>query len=271
MSPLDEHGRALSSGGDSRHTQQEKAEELADKVVSDFTSDRVGRPSVVADILKGDKPLMDAITSSLADALSRETEDTDEFEEAPHPEDFADDMFDAGESPSAMAAEQPAASKPQRLAVPGTVTPDGGFVAQHPVKAKETAPITMSGDQEMPELPREEPDDIPSAANVPSANRPTYRATGIPEPLMPNVPVSSSRAPSFPVAGLGAMRETAVTPAERLQAASGPTSLEETIKEMLKPLLMQWLDENMPRIVNEALREEIAASGFLPRTREARR
>ena len=78
------------------------------------------------------------------------------------------------------------------------------------------------------------------------------------------------RAMPRPVAGLSPARELTV-PAERLQPLAGAHSLEDTIKEMLKPLLIQWLDENMPRIVNEALREEIAANGLLPKARGARR
>src|SRR6478672_6938602 len=34
-------------------------------------------------------------------------------------------------------------------------------------------------------------------------------------------------------------------------------SLEDSVKEMLRPLLRQWLDENMPRVLTAALREEL--------------
>jgi cell pole-organizing protein PopZ len=34
-------------------------------------------------------------------------------------------------------------------------------------------------------------------------------------------------------------------------------SLEDSVKEMLRPLLKQWLDENMPRVLTAALREEL--------------
>jgi cell pole-organizing protein PopZ len=248
----------------------DKAEELADRAVSDFTTDRLSAPAVVADILKGDKPLMDAITNSLANALSRETEEPDEFEEAPHPEDFAEDMFDSGKASSipTPAPEPAVAAKPQRPAMPGITKLDGGFIAQQPVSAKVTQ--LPAADQEMPELPRDEVDDILAAADAQSTDRADYRPTRIAEPAMPNVPVAPSRGAMRPAAGAGTVLEQ--VPAERLHPTGGPKSLEDTIKEMLKPLLMQWLDENMPRIVNEALREEIAANGLLPpRAREVRR
>jgi len=44
---------------------------------------------------------------------------------------------------------------------------------------------------------------------------------------------------------------------------AGPVSsksLEDSVKEMLRPLLKQWLDENMPRVLTDALREELENS-----------
>ncbi|HKJ62265.1 MAG TPA: DUF2497 domain-containing protein, partial [Hyphomicrobiales bacterium] len=36
-----------------------------------------------------------------------------------------------------------------------------------------------------------------------------------------------------------------------------PASVEGGIKEMIKPLIIQWLNDNLPRIVEEAVREEL--------------
>lgn len=44
---------------------------------------------------------------------------------------------------------------------------------------------------------------------------------------------------------------------------AGPVSsksLEDSVKEMLRPMLKQWLDENMPRVLTAALREELENS-----------
>jgi cell pole-organizing protein PopZ len=35
---------------------------------------------------------------------------------------------------------------------------------------------------------------------------------------------------------------------------------------MLQPLLAQWLNEHMPRILDKAIRDEIATRGLLPKT-----
>jgi cell pole-organizing protein PopZ len=37
-----------------------------------------------------------------------------------------------------------------------------------------------------------------------------------------------------------------------------PDGIEESIKEMIKPLIMQWLNDNLARIVEQAVREELA-------------
>ena len=42
-------------------------------------------------------------------------------------------------------------------------------------------------------------------------------------------------------------------------------SLEDSVKEMLRPLLKQWLDENMPRVLTAALREELENSDYQQR------
>ncbi len=47
----------------------------------------------------------------------------------------------------------------------------------------------------------------------------------------------------------------------------GPVrTLEDTVSELLRPMLRQWLDENMPRIVEKALKIEVADRAFPPKT-----
>lgn len=40
-------------------------------------------------------------------------------------------------------------------------------------------------------------------------------------------------------------------------ASSGAKSFEDSVKDMLRPMLRQWLDDNMPRILESAMREEL--------------
>ena len=43
----------------------------------------------------------------------------------------------------------------------------------------------------------------------------------------------------------------------RSHAYASSKTLEDSVKEMLRPMLRQWLDENMSRVLTAALREEL--------------
>ncbi len=55
-------------------------------------------------------------------------------------------------------------------------------------------------------------------------------------------------------------------PAQPVIPAQASGALESAVREMLRPLLVQWLNENMPRILENAIREEIAMRGLGPKT-----
>ncbi len=57
-----------------------------------------------------------------------------------------------------------------------------------------------------------------------------------------------------------------VGPAQAPFSAQASRTLEDAVREMLRPLLVQWLNENMPRILENAIREEIAVRGLLPKS-----
>jgi cell pole-organizing protein PopZ len=37
----------------------------------------------------------------------------------------------------------------------------------------------------------------------------------------------------------------------------GAKSLEDGFKELLRPMILQWLDENMPRLLDDAVQQEV--------------
>ena len=58
---------------------------------------------------------------------------------------------------------------------------------------------------------------------------------------------------------LEAVEEAPEAPEEAPEAAAGPgQSLEDCIKEMLRPMLREWLDDNMERIV----KDEVASGSY---------
>ncbi len=245
-----------------------RAEQLAAQAVADFASDRLsalsGQP-VVTDILKGDQPLMDEITSTLADALSKTSDESEEFEDAAPPlEDFADEGF----APDLSAQDEAQKSAGPENLMPRHFGLDGGFVASQHV-ATSSQPASRMADQETPELPREEMDYFGPAPGSDFPDSPlAYGSTGSSResPNMPQMSTPAPRMAARPGPSVGGTMSL-----ERLQPAGHVKTLEDTVREMLKPLLVQWLNENMPRIINDALREEIASSGLVPRLDNERR
>ena len=53
---------------------------------------------------------------------------------------------------------------------------------------------------------------------------------------------------------------TASEPEEMPSRSQTDKTLEDSVKELLRPMLQQWLDENMPRLVEAAMREQVATS-----------
>jgi cell pole-organizing protein PopZ len=58
--------------------------------------------------------------------------------------------------------------------------------------------------------------------------------------------------------------QSTLPPAEAAAADDGGPELDGAAAELLRPMLRQWLAENMPRIVEAALRSEITKGGKGP-------
>ena len=68
---------------------------------------------------------------------------------------------------------------------------------------------------------------------------------------------ATSEAAAASFARLGAMPRDRSREGELLMGA-GDRTLEEIVRETLRPLLQAWLDEHLPTIVERLVREEIA-------------
>jgi hypothetical protein len=88
-------------------------------------------------------------------------------------------------------------------------------------------------------------------------------------------PVTASPQPAKPVRNESPARAAQEKPpvkaaspreAEPIRPAAPRSPLEDAVRDMLQPLLAQWLNEHMPRILDKAIREEIATRGLLPKT-----
>jgi cell pole-organizing protein PopZ len=81
-----------------------------------------------------------------------------------------------------------------------------------------------------------------------------------------HAPAASEEMPAqpSPAAMQAVVQAQALVPAQAPAVTLPIRSLEDAVREMLRPLLVQWLNENMPRILENAIREEIAARGLIP-------
>lgn len=93
----------------------------------------------------------------------------------------------------------------------------------------------------------------PHAAEAPAEDKMAAPAQVKPVAVQP-API----AVAVPVAVQPVVSAVAVEPA----APSAGRTLEDAVRDMLRPLLVQWLNENMPRILESAIREEVATRGL---------
>jgi cell pole-organizing protein PopZ len=74
---------------------------------------------------------------------------------------------------------------------------------------------------------------------------------------VPRAPAVANNAPAVQAQFIG--------PVAAASDSQTARTLEDAVREMLRPLLVQWLNEHMPRILENAIREEIAARGIFPK------
>jgi len=219
-----------------------KAEDLAKATVSDFATGKLGAPAV-AGALHADRPFMDQISDSLENALARaeamdddafDAEESgadrlahDEFSDVPPPPDaeFAPfDKTDEEDSPAPVSGEGPLGA-PAAASMSDAAAAGLDLAAAHPdALFGDTAPSR--------EAPR--PD------QAPAEKAPAWR----------------DRGPAIASGGALVKQDAPAMGGNAL-----PDGIEESIKEMIKPLIMQWLNDNLARIVEQAVREELADRG----------
>ena len=71
-----------------------------------------------------------------------------------------------------------------------------------------------------------------------------------PEPLAPEAPLVGDPAAAAAAAAFGRLSSSILMPAD------GRT-LEDVVRELLRPLLKQWLDDNLPGIVQQTVQAEV--------------
>jgi uncharacterized protein len=114
-----------------------------------------------------------------------------------------------------------------------------------------------------------------NGAAIVIAAEPELKTEPVPVVLMASVPVeiappeliapvlviaAAAAGPDALAPEMVAVAPATVAPSTEL-VPQAPASFEDAISAMLRPMLRDWLDDNMPRMVEKALKEEIAGSG----------
>jgi cell pole-organizing protein PopZ len=102
------------------------------------------------------------------------------------------------------------------------------------------------------------------AAPVPAAqDKEPAPAAKLPEATPAKSPTLAAEPKAVPVQPAPAARSAAPTPTPTISPSAGalPTvrTMDETVVELLRPLLRDWLDTNMPRLIEPALKAELEA------------
>ena len=85
---------------------------------------------------------------------------------------------------------------------------------------------------------------------TPGSPEPDFGIMGPPAPATPIAPLVSDRAAEAAASAFGQLSAAVLMPAQ------GRT-LEDVVRELLRPLLQQWLDDNLPGIVQQAVTAEV--------------
>jgi uncharacterized protein len=117
-----------------------------------------------------------------------------------------------------------------------------GMVKQPPAMAPLSVPDAKADIKKVEEAPK-------MAAPPPAAKPVQVKAVQVKPPASVQSPVFT-----------GALSEPVKSEVSASTAPAGVQTMEDTVAELLRPMLRQWLDANMPRIVEKALRVEIAES-----------
>jgi cell pole-organizing protein PopZ len=205
------------------------AEKLARETISGFAEEKLNAPAV-GNALKADRDFMNEVASSLESALAS-SEDSD----AP----------DLPENASGGGADletyvQPVQDSGLDMKLKEALAADARTSETIAAEQKEDALSAETAALVVESMAR---DERPGRGPAETAQRTPQAEEAAPVPAEASAPV-----PPKNEAG------KADLPASVLNL---PGSLEGSIKEMIKPLIIQWLNENLPRIVEEAVREEL--------------
>jgi len=174
------------------------------------------------------EPTMEEILASIRRIISEDDTPAEDAAETAQPE----------ESPAPM-AEQPMVAE--------VAAPEPAPEPQAIAAAPEPEPIAEDEEEELELTEKVETHgdlDIYSAPAEPPA------PVAPPQPLAPSAGLVSDQAALAAASSFGALSAAILMP-------KGDRTLEDVVRELLRPMLQQWLDDNLPTIVQTAVEAEV--------------
>jgi hypothetical protein len=217
------------------------------------------------------EPSMEEILASIRRIISEDGEGADAAEAAapakaeeakPAP---AAPTAPAAAPPPAAAATPPAAEPPKRLLV---AEADGEeddsdvlllteeFVEEPPLPPSlHESPLVLD-DEPPPEPPRREPEPL-IFETAPEPPAEAFARALEPRSLVDRLLSDHAAAASLAAMSELVSRRTREPNIESLPMGNATQTLEDLTRELLRPILKNWLDDNLPQIVERIVREEI--------------
>ncbi|HET7211503.1 MAG TPA: DUF2497 domain-containing protein [Methyloceanibacter sp.] len=181
----------------------------------------------------------------------------------------------AGQLPTSVGEFMP---QPEPVPQPQAFSPQPEPVPQPqafspvPEPAPEREPFAFAPMPELVAEPEPLPEPQPDLGLPEFAAEPMLEETVVIETPFETEPEENERVETAPEES--ARHESVAAPVEPLPWArknggshgappldASPKSLEDSVKDMLRPMLKQWLDENMARVLTAALKEELGERG----------
>jgi cell pole-organizing protein PopZ len=132
-------------------------------------------------------------------------------------------------------------------------SPDDAYdVSASDAPKEEASETSQATGIETPELPSEDTSNAVASSSVAKPSETPQE--GEEQPTTPTLQKKASASPEATSAHM-----------DGSQAAELPAGINEGVQEMLKPMLAEWLDQNLPRLVEKALSDELAKRD-LPKT-----
>jgi cell pole-organizing protein PopZ len=138
------------------------------------------------------------------------------------------------------------------------IAEDGDQPAAAPPAAASPVSEAAKGEEilELTEVVQDHPADPPAAPGSPQAESLAPAAAADPaNHLVSDAAAAASIAALSQIHQLGSQSEKRMSD---IPLSEGPTTIESMVREMLRPLLKEWLDSNLPHLVERVVQDEVA-------------